>query len=232
MAGILGTTLLNNSSFYFDMLEMKCLVLMVLLAQTSFVSPSMMNDFYTHDDNMTSLSRGIVVEIQNPSSEVLYHILAHPGFDVWSTGSAKAMISIENDKYILELKDIFPDVKVKVIQQVPRLVELDSQIRQREDVTNVTDTIKQLVILDEDISIDLIANISSVWFVNYHTYEDILLYLNLLHKAFPERTQLFSIGNTYEGNSIEGIRISADGFDKKKPEMIYNACQHAREWIR
>lgn len=47
-------------------------------------------------------------------------------------------------------------------------------------------------------------------FDQYNTYEDIVNFLNEKNAQYPEITQVFTIGNTFEGREIKGIRITND----------------------
>lgn len=47
-------------------------------------------------------------------------------------------------------------------------------------------------------------------FDQYNTYGDIVNFLDEIHAQYPNITEVFSIGNTFEGRPIKGIRITND----------------------
>lgn len=51
-----------------------------------------------------------------------------------------------------------------------------------------------------------------------------------LNSSFPSDVNLFSIGNSYEGRSINGLRVNIGGGNGKK-QIIFEGTIHAREWI-
>jgi hypothetical protein len=72
---------------------------------------------------------------------------------------------------------------------------------------------------------------STDWFNSYHPYEDHLNFTRDLHLAFPDNSELFTIGKSFEGRDINGIHLwGADG-PGSKPAVYWHATTHAREWI-
>jgi len=69
------------------------------------------------------------------------------------------------------------------------------------------------------------------WFQNYHTLSEIEAYVDGLVAAFPNLVTKITIGNSLEGRAIFGMRITGPGAPPDRPEILYNGCQHAREWI-
>lgn len=61
----------------------------------------------------------------------------------------------------------------------------------------------------------------------YQSYEDIQIWMMTMSTSYPEICELFSIGTTWEGREIQGLRIrSGNG----KPIILHGAM-HGREWI-
>jgi len=55
-------------------------------------------------------------------------------------------------------------------------------------------------------------------------------WIDELKDTFPDLLKTEEIGKTHEGKSIIAVHLSSDkGSDK--PRLVYNALQHAREWI-
>jgi murein tripeptide amidase MpaA len=55
-------------------------------------------------------------------------------------------------------------------------------------------------------------------------------WINALVQQFPTLLSTEEIGKTYQGKSIVAVHLrSSKGTNK--PRIIYNSCQHAREWV-
>jgi len=76
----------------------------------------------------------------------------------------------------------------------------------------------------------------SNYFLSYHEYGDfategtILWYMNELVSRYPTLASLVEIGQTLEGRTIWGLRITNDAITDK-PAVVYFSAEHAREWI-
>lgn len=74
------------------------------------------------------------------------------------------------------------------------------------------------------------------WFDTYHSYDDHLQYWTDLQASFPENSELFDAGPSYEGRRIFGLQLWGDkagdtNNDTSKPIILWHATVHAREWI-
>jgi len=70
------------------------------------------------------------------------------------------------------------------------------------------------------------------WFDTYHAYADHLQYWDDLVTAFPNNTEKFAIGQSYENRTIWAFSIFGDKETKEeKPIILWHATVHAREWI-
>jgi hypothetical protein len=71
------------------------------------------------------------------------------------------------------------------------------------------------------------------WFETYHDYSDHLSYWDDLIQAFPENSEKFEIGKSYENRSIYAFHLHGDekeGSEKiDKPVILWHATVHARE---
>lgn len=72
-------------------------------------------------------------------------------------------------------------------------------------------------------------------FGSYKTYDEIVEYLYMLQRTYPNLAQVFSIGNSYQGRRVYGIKIT-EGVRlqrsyRSRPASVVQGCQHAREWI-
>lgn len=69
------------------------------------------------------------------------------------------------------------------------------------------------------------------WFNSYHDYADHRLFFEDLNAAFPNNSDIFTTGKSYQGREIYGIHFwGRDGKDTK-PAIFFHATVHAREWI-
>ncbi|KAF2013125.1 zinc carboxypeptidase [Aaosphaeria arxii CBS 175.79] len=73
-----------------------------------------------------------------------------------------------------------------------------------------------------------IADLS--WFDSYHAYDAHIQYFKDLNIVFPNNSEVFSSGTSYEGRDISGLHFwGSEG--PGKPSILYHAGVHAREWI-
>lgn len=104
-------------------------------------------------------------------------------------------------------------------------------------------------LINEDLGRDIAAEASSIssyspplqkkealpdlsWFDTYHPYDDHIQYWTDLQAAFPENSQLFDVGPSYEGRQIFGLQLWGDSVGNvSKPIIYWHATVHAREWI-
>jgi hypothetical protein len=68
------------------------------------------------------------------------------------------------------------------------------------------------------------------WFDDYHPLDEINARMDLIAAEHPDLVEKFQFGTTVEGRPMFAMRMTAPGGDPK-PAILYNACQHAREWV-
>ena len=66
---------------------------------------------------------------------------------------------------------------------------------------------------------------------NYHSLNDMDLYMDYLVKQFPNVVSIENIGTSYEGRKMKVLKICQDGVCGKNPGIFINGGIHAREWI-
>ena len=68
------------------------------------------------------------------------------------------------------------------------------------------------------------------WYSDFKTWGEVnqKLYDTVLNH--PEISTVFTVGFTHENRPIEGIRITAPGDSSDRKQVLWNGCQHAREW--
>jgi hypothetical protein len=69
------------------------------------------------------------------------------------------------------------------------------------------------------------------WFTSYHNFADVNTYLDGLATARPDLAARFNVGQSLEGRTMSGIRITGAGGVAGKPAVLFSGCQHAREWV-
>ncbi len=68
------------------------------------------------------------------------------------------------------------------------------------------------------------------WYTAYHTFEEIHARLDGLIAMYPDHVHAADAGASLEGRDIRGVRIGT-GEAGSKPALLFNGCQHAREWV-
>lgn len=67
---------------------------------------------------------------------------------------------------------------------------------------------------------------------DYHTYEELTQELQGIAENYPEITELYSLGKTWEDRDIWAMKISDNAeIDEDEPEVLIVGAHHAREWI-
>jgi len=69
------------------------------------------------------------------------------------------------------------------------------------------------------------------WYSDYKTWTEVNEKITLLANNAPDITSTFIVGTSHEGRSIHGIKITGPGDTTNRPSVLFNGCQHAREWI-
>jgi hypothetical protein len=69
------------------------------------------------------------------------------------------------------------------------------------------------------------------WFTDYKTLPQIDAYLDSLVALRPDLASIIEVGASIESRVIRAIRITSPVGGPNKPAVIFNGCQHAREWI-
>ncbi|GIK20313.1 MAG: hypothetical protein AMXMBFR77_24350 [Phycisphaerales bacterium] len=71
------------------------------------------------------------------------------------------------------------------------------------------------------------------WFDDFRTLAEIDAYMGALAAQRPDIASVFNVGLSIEGRTIRALRIANDAFGDLacKPTILFNACQHSREWI-
>src|SRR4051794_11440206 len=66
----------------------------------------------------------------------------------------------------------------------------------------------------------------------YHNYSEMSTELQNIAATYPTIAQRFSLGTSYEGRTIWGLKVSDNvAADESEPEVLFTAHQHAREHL-
>ncbi len=69
------------------------------------------------------------------------------------------------------------------------------------------------------------------WYSDFKTWPEVNQQLQQLANNNPKLASVFEVGITHEGRAIRGIRITSPGDATNRKRILFNGCQHAREWI-
>ncbi len=69
------------------------------------------------------------------------------------------------------------------------------------------------------------------WYENYHTLDEITAYVGQLAADHPAMATTEVIGASLEGRDMVALRVTGPGDPSARVQVVYNACQHAREWV-
>lgn len=136
--------------------------------------------------------------------------------DVWSHNPVRKTIDINLHSSTLEV----------IKKQLPQLTD-------HVFISDLSSAIQESQMMNEMSRLESTMD-DEDYFKAYHSYEEIMNWLNQTHIKYPQLTQLEKIGETFEGRDIMAIRITSNRKTKSstpKPSIVYNSLQHAREWI-
>ena len=72
-------------------------------------------------------------------------------------------------------------------------------------------------------------------FSRYLTLDEVYAAMRALAEQNPRLVQMLQVGVSVEGRPIYALRITRDPRGARvyrdRPQVVFNACQHAREWL-
>jgi murein tripeptide amidase MpaA len=68
------------------------------------------------------------------------------------------------------------------------------------------------------------------FFDTYRTSKEVMDWINALKASYPDLITTTEIGKTVQGQSIVAVHLQSSK-GSNKPRIVYNSCQHSREWI-
>ncbi len=69
------------------------------------------------------------------------------------------------------------------------------------------------------------------WYDSYKTQAEFEAKIDALAAEYPTLVTVETIGSSIQGKPIRMMRITAPGGSASKPQILFNGCQHAREWV-
>ncbi len=140
-----------------------------------------------------------------------------------------------NARELNALLALTPDVWSHGIGVGPLDVRIEPEAREALDATGIP---YEILIDDLQRLIDREAQtagrgggLDNEWFDDYKTYEQINAYLDTLAALRPDIATIFTAGTSIEGRAIKGIQITGAAPGPGVRGVLYNGCQHSREWV-
>lgn len=152
----------------------------------------------------------------------VFNLASTYNLDVWSENRALGRVDVRLST--LSLPELLPSLSglryEVVVEDVQRLID-DSM------------ALNAAALQDSTLKASSGGFDPSSFFKAYHPYSEIIDFLHTMNTTYPSLTRLETIGSSVEGLPIVGIHISTGPFNNgtKKPLIVYNSLQHAREWI-
>ncbi|XP_017086458.2 zinc carboxypeptidase [Drosophila eugracilis] len=87
--------------------------------------------------------------------------------------------------------------------------------------------VQELIDFEEDANLKASRDGSFGW-TKYNTLDEIYAWLDEILASYPTVTERFVLGQSYEGRTIRGIKIS---YKSNNPGVFIESNIHAREWI-
>ncbi len=69
------------------------------------------------------------------------------------------------------------------------------------------------------------------WFAQYKTYDEVNAYIDTLVATYPALASKLNLGLSLENRTVYGLQITGSNGTAGKPALLFEGCQHAREWV-
>ncbi|KAG8924495.1 putative metallocarboxypeptidase ecm14 [Tulasnella sp. 418] len=76
-----------------------------------------------------------------------------------------------------------------------------------------------------------LTSLTSKYHDAYHPIDEVVAFLEQLSEDFDESMELIELGRTHEGREILAVSITKKSKRRRKPRIVIQGAQHAREWI-
>jgi len=168
--------------------------------------------------------------------KVRYDNYLHMKFE----GALEDMLLFRNSVVELEEKYSLRFITARSFLLPPENVKSAGEICTFYNLTCITEAKNFQLILDWEENINNAARVKApkvkadlTFFTAYRTFDEFNNFLSELQTQFPQLvTSVFSIGKSVQGRDINGISFTGlQNRGSPKPVILYNAGQHAREWV-
>uniref|UniRef100_A0A1L8EGB4 Zinc carboxypeptidase A 1 n=2 Tax=Haematobia irritans TaxID=7368 RepID=A0A1L8EGB4_HAEIR len=189
-------------------LSIICLLatLVVCISGASLKSPSVVEEEKVRYDNYKVYKLNIKNKTQLSVIDLIQDISEK--YNIWkeydeATKEIHIMVKPTEDKNFKQLLEIYGFQSELLIENVQELID------------------------EEQRASELTDNDDFGW-TRYYELEDIEKWLDGMLAAYPSVTEPFTVGKSYEGRTIRGIKIS---YKSGNPGIFIESNIHAREWI-
>ncbi|XP_077990877.1 carboxypeptidase B-like [Glandiceps talaboti] len=97
------------------------------------------------------------------------------------------------------------------------------------DVTVNMEDVQSVIDLQMALNKEKRANAEEFNYTVYHTLDEMNQWIDDMVAAYPDKTEAFEIGTSYEGRVIRGIKVGTPLPGKKM--ALFHSLIHSREWI-
>ncbi|KAI1707355.1 zinc carboxypeptidase domain-containing protein [Ditylenchus destructor] len=140
--------------------------------------------------------------------------------DLWGVKGLQTNRSVSHAEVLVPAKDA---ARLSTLLQERKI----EHYVKNSDIHNVISAEREK--LDQRSVFNLTEDPSSFTLTEYHSYDEISLYLHSVAHKHPSFISNITIGISSEGRPIVGVKIGLKNCGKKK--AFINGCVHAREWI-
>lgn len=186
------------------------------------------------------LCAGLTLAAAAASAQFRAPAAAPSGYD----GAKVVSVTVTNQREFLAVSALARLPGNSMWTHSPRLGELDVQVAP-EHMGALTNLGLPLRVKIDDLRRavdDQFADIAArrlkrdaSWFENYHTLAEFNAFMTGLAGANPQTVVAVNLGASLEGRAINGVAVSAPDLPGNprgaRPQLFFNGCQHAREWV-
>lgn len=140
-------------------------------------------------------------------------------FDVWTRSSKFIDVRLPNSV-------VLPEECTLIIPNLEEAIEESYPSNQDEFMNLIKDENKGNERLME-------GGFNNFFFNEYRDLETINVWLDLLHRSFPDLVKVEQVGETFEGRQLKAVHVSANNatMNPEKKTIVITGGVHAREWI-
>ncbi len=147
--------------------------------------------------------------------------------DEYTDPNADSVELILTQEQLIRAEKLLPSRSIRVL-----MGDLGAAISHERETSLVSPAESEGFCTDDTCSSDsLVAGtVDTEYYTKYHSYEDFLQRWETLASTYSDYVKLETIGSTLEGRKIHMFRVGQTS-EEKPIRILFNAMQHAREWI-